>query len=239
VAGADNPRDRRFAAGTQAGGSKPKREYPKVEQVKVDRGEDRFAVTAVLARADGAVEQSIAFVSLPDGSAVYVERLTARSAVKLSRLETGTIGVLNSPEWVYQGGPRRWTWDGGQREIDGQKPADAFTIPSRWTNVDDRWGFVSLDEKSWRYVPNHQASRGRREQFLFLAPPASMDYVPDQFIAQRGVVTLLNRTSRETAALSREIVAEADGGKLTVRLPRHQISVDLTQRPPVAAIADR
>ena len=218
---------------TLAGVPAPKKPIV-LEKVKVTPAADNFTAAATLARNDGAIEQSIAMVSLGDGIAVYVERLTARKALKLAGMETGTVGVLNEPEWVYQSGPRRVQWPGTTREIDGRKPAATFEVPGGWASIDNTWGFVSPDNLGFTYEPNSKPARGRREQFLHLRPAALREYQAGEVIAQRSLVVCLNSTAEQTAALAKSIQqqSEPQTGKVSLELSKWRIVADLKQSPP-------
>lgn len=158
-----------------------------------------FVVRAGLLRGD--VAQEITFTSLPDGKVVYTERLTARRALTLPPLETGVIGVLNEPEWVYQPAPRHLRWQGGEWLVDGRQREPAREIVSRWINIDDRWGFAVAGADGWRYEPNTKINRGRREQRLSLLPPAKTQFAKDELIAEHTIVTSLNVSAGDTAGL--------------------------------------
>jgi hypothetical protein len=162
----------------------------KVEEIKVEPGKDRFVVRAMLSRGD--IAQQITFTSLPDGKAEYTERLTARRDLKLTKLETGVIGVLNEPEWVYQQAPRKLRFAGGEWLVDGLKDEPGRDIPSRWLSIDGRWNFTVTGADGWRYEPNTKIVRGRREQRLFLLPPTKTQFTKGDLIAERTIVTSLN-----------------------------------------------
>lgn len=178
---------------------------PAIEEVRVQYSNRWFSVVARLSRARGAIEQQTAFISLPEGCAVYAERITARKALEVERLETGAIGVLNEPEWVYQDGPRRLRWEGGEAAVDGLRPTPSLAIQSPWVNLDDRWGFIGLGATAWSYDANDKPSRGRREQRLCFAPPAQKKFSAGQVIAQRTLVVKLKETASGTAAIAADL----------------------------------
>lgn len=208
-------------------------DVPAVESISITNTADCFGVSATLLRAGNSIEQQIAFVSLDSGMVIYIEQLRARDPVRLETLKTGMIGVYNAPEWAHQDGPRRLVWENGQREIDGRIATPEFAIGSRWVNIDERWGFIALPGGSgWRYEPNHEIQRGRREQFLYLAPPKRLKFEPGEMITRRTTVTLLNHDARSTRELARRLGKDTawTDDTLTVNLPGWEIVASFGER---------
>lgn len=172
-----------------------------IEQIEVEPGEDRFTVRALLGREKGALGQQIVFASMPGGRVVYAERITARRAVHVPRLETGVIGVLNEPEWVYQPAPRHLQFAGGEWPVDGRQPAARRELASPWVSIDDIWSFSVAGADGWIYEPNHRIDRGRREQKLWLKPPVQTEFSAGEIVAERTIVTGLNVPARDAASL--------------------------------------
>jgi hypothetical protein len=54
-----------------------------------------FAATAEVSRCQGAVRQWLAMVSLPGQPVLYLERLVAAADIKVERVRTGALGILN------------------------------------------------------------------------------------------------------------------------------------------------
>jgi hypothetical protein len=209
-----------------------------VESVNAITNRDHYAVSALLGRAGGAVAQQIVFASLPEGCAIYVERVTARRAVTLTHYETGLLGVLNEPEWVYQGGPRRVKFAGGEWLVDGQRPTPARDLPGSWINVDNLWGLAAAGVEGWHYDANHKAMRGRREQRLTWSPPKQVRFAQDEIIAQRVLVTGLNETAAATAQRTRLLPQRASftSGTLVLTLEGWRLTADFVHPLPVVKL---
>ncbi len=210
-----------------------------VEQVNIVTGRAHYVVAALVGRAQGSVAQQIVFASLPEGRVIYAERLVARRAVKLTQLETGDMGVLNEPEWVYQGAPRRLHFAGGEWLVDGLKPAPARELAGNWINVDDRWGFAAAGVEGWRYDANSKIARGRREQRLCWPAPARMEFATDEVIAQRVLVVGLNETGAATAARAQQLAAQTHytGTTLATQVGGWLLHVDFVQPLPVVQLS--
>jgi hypothetical protein len=230
-----SPYEQGFVGRVAVAGVDGKAVRDRIESATPWAGTNAFTVAAALARAGGAVRQAVAMASLPDGTAVYLERLTAERTLTNLTVETGAIGVLNEPEWPHQAGPRRLRWEGGGREIDGRQSAESFDIPSRWLCIDDRWGFIALGADGWRYRPNDKPSRGRREQILHLAPPPPGPIASGAVLAGRGLIVLPNRSADETAAIATAMARgfEVDGARMGVRIGDRRIEADLGAAPSV------
>lgn len=212
-----------------------------VELVNIVTGREHYVVAALVGRAQGAVAQQIVFASLPEGRVVYAERLVARRAVKLTQLETGDSGVLNEPEWVYQGAPRHLHFAGGAWLVNGLKPTLARDLPGSWVNVDDRWGFAAAGVEGWHYDANSKIARGRREQRLCWPAPARMEFAKDEVIAQRVLVVGLNETAVATAARAQQLSTQCkfSGTTLALQVEGWQLNVDFAKPLPVACVATK
>ena len=209
-----------------------------VEAVNAVTNRDHYAVSALLGRAGGAVAQQLVFASLPEGRVLYVERVTARRAVTLTHYETGLLGVLNEPEWVHQGGPRRVKFAGGEWLVDGRRAAAARTLPGPWLNLDNLWGLAAAGVEGWRYQATSQITRGRREQRLAWPPPAQHRFARDELIAQRVLVVGLNETALATAARARLLTQQAQftSGTLVLPLGGWRLTADFVHPLPVVKL---
>ena len=118
--------------------------------------------------------------------------------------------MLNEPEWVYQGAPRRLHFSVGAWLVDGLKPTPARDLPGNWVNVDDCWGFAAAGVEGWHYDASSKIVRGRREQLLCWPAPAQLEFAKDEVIAQRVLVVGLNETAAATAARAQRLAAQAN-----------------------------
>ncbi|MFN7138247.1 MAG: hypothetical protein ACK4UN_02790, partial [Limisphaerales bacterium] len=207
-------------------GKRSKMEIPQVKQVDVFHTNDHFTVSATLHRADGKIEQQISFVSLPGGIVFYAERLKALEALTVSELKTAQIGVLNMPESVNQRGPRLLRWKSGEAKIDGREKHPHLRIKSNWLNIDDQWGFIALTENTWRFEPNHEIQRGRREQSLYLNPPEQRQFTTNELIATRAVLTTLNQKTATTEQMAKELKEKFKHSPESVRVALGNWSVE-------------
>src|SRR5439155_392392 len=92
-----------------------KRDTPVVKKVSLAQVTDGFGIAAELSRAEGTIEQHIAFVALGDGRTVYCDSLRMTGEKKPAVINLGTLGVLNDENWVYHEGKRTLRFDGGER----------------------------------------------------------------------------------------------------------------------------
>jgi len=114
-------------------------ERPDVRSHHAQAKDGGLSVLTELRRCGGKVAQHCAFVSLPDGRSVYLEERIAEKAVSLARATSGNIVINDDPRWVYQSKPRRFFGETGQ-----VTPSDSTRFNTRWLNIDDRQGYVTL-----------------------------------------------------------------------------------------------
>lgn len=149
------------------------KESPKVREAVVQELGSAFGVAGVLERAGGMLEQRFAFIALPDGRTVYIDKVLATSATKdAMTLHLGTIAVANEPRWAYHGGDRTIYLDGGHRVFSCLSAASTETVvfpKSPWFNIDDRLGVVPVDcTGRAEYAPTCDVRAGRIEQLFHL-----------------------------------------------------------------------
>ena len=147
-----------------------KRDTPKVLRVESANVAGGIGISAVLSRADGAIEQRVAFVALGDGRTVYCDSLRLTGDKNPHSINLGTLGVLNDTNWVYHDARRTLSFEGGQQifsAADADK-AEAFTVSSPWYNLDGL-GIVCL-KTTGRQVYNARRSpvKARLEQVFHL-----------------------------------------------------------------------
>ncbi len=152
---------------------KEKKEYPQVNKTKIVPILNTLAVTGVLDRGKGVVQQQFAFLALPDNRTIYIDNVIQIStASKIQSLELGTLGILNDSNWVYHNGKRTLYHSDGETVFTATGTAsDAAEIKfsSPWYNIDNELGIVCLKiTGGQKYVANHNPSRGRIEQLFHL-----------------------------------------------------------------------
>ncbi len=200
------------------------REAPVAKQVAVAPLAEGFGVTGVIDRGAGAAEQRFGFLALPDGRAVYVDRLAATGATLPSRLALGTLGVLNDRAWPFHDGARTVFHEGGERTF---KAADAAEespaeFDSRWLNLDGVLGIVRLATSGPAvYTPQPTGAAGRIEQRFNLneVPAAALARTPPGGELARGVFVFFpNQAAPATKAAAARCVLLSAPGENPVRL---------------------
>lgn len=192
-----SPYEAGFVGTIAAEGESQRTLSPRVEEMRVTKREDGFEVAARLSRCGGAVEQKVAFVSLGEGRVVYAQQIKALREVKLKTMQTGTIGIINEPEWVYQAGPRKIAWAGGKAEIDGREALAPVEYKTEWLSVADGWTFYPVGAEGLVLSGSGKASRRRREQIMHLSGPGKMAFSAGEVIATNGVVVEMKGRSGE------------------------------------------
>lgn len=170
--------------------------------------DDGFGATAAMLRAGGRLLQDVAYISLPDGNTVYMERVTALRNCRSATLETGKIGIRNenySALGDLATGSRRIHFPGFTKKYDGffggePDRIDAFE-PVPWLNVDDMIGYVPTGSQGVVYLNQHQYPKWKGvEDTLTLNFREMADVSAGQRLEPFVLVTLPNSTKERTAA---------------------------------------
>ena len=179
-------------------------ESPKVREAKVIPMPDALAVAGVLERAGGRIEQRFAYLALPDGRVLYVDRLTAADDAPMPglTLALGSVGILNDPYWVHHDARRTVHHAGGSQTFEALAGSAApVNLPSPWANVDGELGLVVLAAPGGlRYTPNHTPSRGRVEQRLDVGIVEGR--TAGKTLAETAILLLPGRDAGETREMS-------------------------------------
>ncbi len=112
---------------------------------KLDLRRDGFGIMLELERCEGKVRQSCAFVSLPDGTSVYLEERVAGRDMAIASAVSGNVVLHDDTRWVYQPRPRDYF---GTEGALAPQEAGVFTTP--WVNVDNIMGYISMGSSATR-----------------------------------------------------------------------------------------
>lgn len=130
----------------------------------VDRHENAFAAFLVAERNEGTIRQETLFASLPNGTSISLERLTALEAITVTSVEQGFIRVINEEFPSFEGNCQ------GERTV--HTPEDTQVFESyiaddpdedivetyndpAWINIDDRIGVIPRASGSTVYHNRH------------------------------------------------------------------------------------
>jgi hypothetical protein len=145
-------------------------ENPKPGKFVIGGNPDTLTVAGVIDRGDGALEQRVAFVALPDGRTVYVDTVTPRPGKSVKSIGLGTLGVLNDLHWAYHDGTRTLKYEGGETTFSAADAAGSEPVPlsSPWYNLDGMGIAVLSSSGKQLYLPKPTAARCRLEQLFHL-----------------------------------------------------------------------
>jgi hypothetical protein len=148
------------------------KERPIARDVQIHQQSGGIAITGIIDRAEGAVEQRFAFMALDDGRSLYADAVRrVRPDAVMTRLDMATIGVLNETVWIYHNGRRRLLHAGGALEFlaSNAQADDPVILSSPWFNIDDKLGILCLRATGEAvYDPRPSPARGRLEQLFHL-----------------------------------------------------------------------
>jgi hypothetical protein len=207
-------------------------EQPEVRSHKVDAKDDSLSVLMELQRCGGKVAQHCAFVSLPDGTSVYLEERTAEKEVALAEATSGNIAINDDMRWVFQSKPRRFLGRSGELT-----PSASTLYGTNWFNIDDRQGYIMLGDAQLRLTKEAgQPGIWRRAGTMYdtcrlkyvqlpkddKPQSTSAHFDAGKRISAFALVALPNSKAAETRSLADEIIQAgwvADtGGCLTVTI---------------------
>jgi len=145
------------------------------------------------------VDRYLSFVGLPeDGAAVILDYAVARKNITVSE-QRGLSYYL--PNDIFNGNCRRFYWQGGQMQLVGVgSEREAIPVASRWLNIDDKLGIISVRDNHQFTVQNESTRHlwyGELHEQIYYP----LIQYPQQFKAGdviREVCFLLTKGSRET-----------------------------------------
>jgi hypothetical protein len=200
----------------------------KLKKLQHELGQDKFTVTSLVERLDGAVEQAVSFASLPGDVAVYVERLTARKGFQLQSREGGIVGLeyelgCNERTLFGRHGKTKAVGTGGERGV--------TEIVGDWLNIDGRIGYVV---RRWPAQPNTMRYHGEikgsgrvpvLQEWLSLIGESSAGELSGT-ARWACVVALPNAGAEQTVAQADRIRFEVEGNQAVCRIGPNIVRVD-------------
>jgi hypothetical protein len=160
---------------------------------------DAFVVEVRAETNDHLLTQRIAAASLPSGTMVYVDRVTANADATVTQARGLPVGIQND---AVSGNVVRLYSAGGMKTLHGGDAGDT-QISGAWANVDDRLGLVvpggALVYRS-AGPPNRP---GAREDILYGALDTRRHGVrPREEVTRRAMILLPNATAAQTAKVA-------------------------------------
>ena len=156
-----------------------------------------------------AIDQRLAFVLMPDGrTLIRLEKCTALSRVAIEELASLNLNLAND---IFTGNEMTLAADDGERQIRGLGGEEGLqTIDSRWVNVNDELGVVSL------YGPptfTLETSSARQRQYGTLLVERlyyplcheSQTFEEGECVIDTAVMLIANSPRDETHARARKI----------------------------------
>lgn len=172
---------------------------------------DGFSVFAVLERGSKDLLQHVGFVSLPDGRSVYCEQFAANAPVKITKWESGAIGIRNenysaSESWAK--GYRTLYMHGQSQRFESWRVNGSDTIADypgcAYVNVDNEMGFLLYGSNGVRYFNHHVFSKwkGGEDRLVLNHRKDPILLQSDERSDMFAIVSLPNATTEQTAQLA-------------------------------------
>lgn len=172
--------------------------------------ENGFGATVSLYRGQKELRQNVAYISLPDGTTVYIEQTDVLKACTFSEMNTGMIGVRNEnygalPELAK--GFRRIITPNSIVDFEGfygrQANAVSDFTGTNWVQIDDEIGYVLIGSEGIRYINQHEYSKWKGvEDILILNRRGEMKFESPASLKPFVAVSLPNRLLEETKSVA-------------------------------------
>ncbi|MHC4797523.1 MAG: hypothetical protein ACYTF1_12845 [Planctomycetota bacterium] len=196
--------------------------YNTVRWHRVQKWDNAFSVLGKIDWCWDKVRQNLSFISMPDGTSVYIEQRIALQDIELDISRSGMVSIYDDARWPHQKKSRQFFGPTGVLE-----PADR-TFKGNWVNVDNRLGYAVLGRNSFRMLEVTPAlERGRAHyhtveimfNYLPLGPagqPAGQKYRATKQISRYALVTSPHQNKEQTAVLAEALnkrgwLADRDG----------------------------
>ncbi len=108
-----------------------------------------FETTGTLLINGGRLKQRLRVTSIGEKAVVYQDRITAVSAVTVTRERGIPVGIEND---ALTGGRRVVSYAGGEMVFDWQERQRSAAIPGQWANVDGRLGVIVVTGSGLAYT---------------------------------------------------------------------------------------
>jgi hypothetical protein len=139
----------------------------KLVSADVEDSADGFTADVTIDHGD-AIRAKLRFRSNADGSFVIREKLTALRDLTTSEINTGLIGILNNPFWIYESHSRKIKFDGETTAVPALSGKTVETAGVRQIDVDGALKIESPAPLAARYMGAKEMDRGRATDKLYL-----------------------------------------------------------------------
>jgi len=191
----------------------------RVEDLRVYDEADTFGAAMTIDRGLGRVRQDVSFVSLPDGTAVCFQHVTAQKDCHITEFTNGLVGVRNESfehlPAVAKGYRMLYIGDRPAERMDGYVGGDDISHDYkavRYAAIDDRMAYLLDGSNGVRYVSHHKYPKWKGvEDFLILNHYENITLQAGKSLPRFITVHLPNRDIRAAKEAYATFAASADG----------------------------
>jgi hypothetical protein len=203
-----------------------------LEVLQLTATTNQFSVSATLARARGLVDQRSVWIALPDGLAIYLERITARANLSLSELQSASFSLKPFVDRNSTIAPVVIHHDRGEWILEANSPAPKPQPLGSWFNLAGDFGVILLGPDPW--VMSGSPAGDETAPVIHPANRGKARHDAHEVIAQRAVILAPGQDHRATAELARTLAREGDlqTGTVLFRVKDWLIDVRLDGRVP-------
>ncbi len=211
---------------------------PQVTEHRAVAAGDRLTVFARILRCNGAIEQSVALVSLPDAPVVWIEQWRALRPVDVEWVGSGALGVLNEDAPGLSPNRRALKSAAGTVSVPGasKQPDRTLDIRSSWINIDDRLGVVGTG-RIMQYLDANRYRRSRLEEVLWPLVETGTGHVAQGAVFHAGAILVVPGQAAVETEKTQIRFENAGNGILAVRLrDGRTVAVNLGRTRTTAAV---
>jgi hypothetical protein len=133
----------------------------RLKSIEVQDRADGFVAELVAEHGPGTIRAELRFESCADGRFLMSERLVALADVTTAEIATGTIGILNNPQWIYERGYREVAIDDQTLRVPSQSGRVIEQPAASRVEIDGRLVVASAEPLRMRYASARDYERSR------------------------------------------------------------------------------
>lgn len=173
---------------------------------RISHMDEGFGAVVRISRGEGKVMQDVAFISLPTGDSVYMERFCICEPHSTVTMQTGMMGIRNENYRAMPSiakGYRKIYLRDGSHTFDGFYGRELNSVRhfgvTDFVNIDDEMGYVLYGSQGTTYVNQHEYPKWKGvEDVLILNDRQPHLFTEKTMLDPFVVVAMPNRTADET-----------------------------------------
>ncbi len=138
-----------------------------INTIDVEHTDNEFDVRMQLDHGKNQIRADLHYHSYPNGNWLISEKLIALNDIEIDQVQTGLIGILNNPNWIYEKGYRDVFMDGKQNRIMAHSGKSLESNEKR-IEIDQILSIQSESPLNAVYISSLKPTRARTTDYLYL-----------------------------------------------------------------------